>query len=45
MKQNKFVISFGCVYENPNDKPISGRGCVYDTNGIAPTILTMGGGG
>lgn len=43
-KPNKDTISLGCVYENPNNRPISGRGCVYDINGIAPTILTMGGG-
>ena len=42
---NKDIISLGCVYENPNNRPKSGRGCVYDINGIAPTILTMGGGG
>lgn len=42
---NKDIISLGCVYKNPNNRPISGRGCVYDINGIAPTILTMSGGG
>ena len=44
-KPNKDTISLGCVYKNPNNRPISGRGCVYDIDGIAPTILTMGGGG
>lgn len=44
-KPNKDTILLGCVYENPNNRPINGRGCVYDINGIAPTILTMGGGG
>ena len=43
-KPNKDTISLGCVYENPNNRPIGGRGCVYDINGIAPTILKMGGG-
>lgn len=45
MKQSKYVISLGCIYKNPNNRPISGRGCVYDIDGIAPTILTMGRGG
>lgn len=44
-KHSKDTITIGCVYENPNNRPASGRGCVYDTNGIAPTILTMAGGG
>lgn len=45
MKQNKDVITLGCIYANPNHRPISGRGCIYSTDGIAPTVLTMSGGG
>lgn len=39
------VIRMGCVYNNPNNRPESGRGAVYSTYGIAPTIVTMSGGG
>ena len=47
MKNNdeKNVIVLGCVYSNPNNIFMNGRGAVYDTNGYAPTILTMSGGG
>ena len=38
------VIRFGCVYNNPNNNAEGGRGAVYDSSGIAPTILTMSGG-
>lgn len=39
------VLPIGCVYSNPQHRPLAGRGCVYDPKGIAPTILTMSGGG
>lgn len=39
------TIRLGCVYNNPNNRPESGRGAVYDSYGIAPTIVTMSGGG
>ena len=42
-KINNPVI-LGCVYKN-NGVFLNGRGAVYDTNYIAPTILTMSGGG
>lgn len=32
------VVRMGCVYNNPNNRPESGRGAVYDSYGIAPTI-------
>ena len=38
------MLPIGCVYSNPQHRPLAGRGCVYDTNGVAPTILTMRGG-
>ena len=38
------TIRLGCVYNNPNNRPESGRGAVYDSYGIAPTIVTMSGG-
>lgn len=38
------VVRMGCVYNNPNNRPESGRGAVYSTYGIAPTIVTMSGG-
>lgn len=41
---NKPII-LGCIYDNPNNNAKSGRGAVYDINGIAPTIVTMVGGG
>lgn len=41
---NKPII-LGCIYDNPNNNAKSGRGAVYDINGIAPTIITMVGGG
>lgn len=41
----KNVIRFGCVYDNPNNRPESGRGAVYSGNGYSPTVLTMSGGG
>ena len=41
---NKPTI-LGCVYDNPNNNAKGGRGAVYDVNGIAPTIITMVGGG
>lgn len=46
MKNNdeKNVIVLGCVYSNPKNIFMNGRGAVYDTNGYAPTILTMSGG-
>ena len=40
---NKPII-LGCIYDNPNNNAKSGRGAVYDINGIAPTIVTMVGG-
>ena len=40
---NKPII-LGCVYDNPNNNAESGRGAVYDINGISSTILTMSGG-
>ena len=43
-KTNKPII-LGCIYDNPNNNAKSGRGAVYDINGIAPTIVTMVGGG
>lgn len=39
------TIRLGCVYNNPNNRPESGRGAVYDSFGIALTIVTMSGGG
>ena len=39
------VICLGSVYPHPDHIGSSGRGAVYDSNGIAPTILTMCGGG
>lgn len=41
---NKPII-LGCIYDNPNNNAKGGRGAVYDINGIAPTIITMTGGG
>lgn len=38
------VIRFGFVYANP-EKFTGGRGDVYSTNGLAPTLVTMQGGG
>lgn len=34
----------GCVYENKGVF-LNGRGAVYDTDCLSPTILTMSGGG
>lgn len=39
------VIKLGCVYSNPKNIGGNGRGAVYDINGIAPTVVTMSGGG
>lgn len=39
------VIKIGCVYSNPNNIGGNGRGAVYLIKGIAPTIVTMSGGG
>lgn len=44
MKRTDNPLVLGCVYKN-NGVFLNGRGAVYDTNYIAPTILTMSGGG
>ena len=36
-------VIFGCVYENKGVY-LGGRGAVYDTRHLSPTILTMSGG-
>lgn len=41
---NDSIIRLGFVYNNPTNFT-SGRGDLYDPNGLAPTILTMRGGG
>lgn len=38
------VIKYGDVYTNPKNIKGNGRGAVYDTRGLAPTIMTMSGG-
>lgn len=43
--KNNNPIALGCIYSNPKNIFMNGRGCVYHSNGIAPTILTMSGGG
>lgn len=44
MKNSNQPNVLGCVYQN-NGVFLSGRGAVYDTNAIAPTVITMSGGG
>lgn len=39
------VIKIGCIYSNPKNIGGNGRGAVYLADGIAPTIVTMSGGG
>lgn len=39
------VLKIGEVYENPKRHSGNGRGAVYDSNGICPTLVTMKGGG
>ena len=41
---NNIVIRLGFVYNNLTNFT-GGRGDLYDPNGLAPTILTMQGGG
>lgn len=43
--KNNNPIALGYIYSNPKNIFMNGRGCVYHSNGIAPTILTMSGGG
>ena len=42
MRSNSVII-LGCLYHNPKNIFYSGRRCVYDSDGIAPTIVAMGG--
>lgn len=44
-KETNKVIKLGNVYYNPKNIGGSGRGAIYDINGISATILTMSGGG
>jgi len=44
MKSRETEI-LGSVYECPIKQFLGGRGAVYSQNGVAPTILTMNGGG
>lgn len=42
---NNYVIKVGEVYSNPRKIGGNGRGAVYLPKGLAPTVVTMSGGG